>query len=403
MTVAHVYAGYVASGAEGITRNVQGLVDALRRRGEDVRLDVSRVGLADLNRLRAHARNARAARRLVRQAFGDRRVDLVHHHVNIAAMGNASRRRGREDPRVLVHVWNAVYRGRDVHGHPRNARRWPHRLFNGPRAARWGLAGAEEVIVSSRFQAQQLRSFGFQGALHIVPNGIDVDEFRPASASEREAARSRLGIQGEPAVLYYGHLSAWKGVDVAVEAFARIAREHPRAQLVIAHTGYGRAGAQLFGRIRALGIEDRVRRLGLTHVPSLLAAADIVVVPPVAAVGTACHPNVLLESLAAGVPVVATRVGSIPEALRDGQTGVLVDPSDPSELAGAIGMLADDEKVRRGLAEAARRDAVERFGWDLAARRIQSLYRGGRTTRAPPEPAPEGHGLTVQREADAWA
>jgi glycosyltransferase involved in cell wall biosynthesis len=376
MTIVHVYAGLVRSGAEGISRNVQGLVDGLARRGEDVRLATAPVELSHLNRLRTHARNVREARTLLRDAAADPRTEFVHLHANIAAMGMAARRLPTRLRRIL-HVWNAVYRPQDG-ARTRGARgRWKHRLFNGRRAARWGLASAAEVAVSSRFQAEQLRAIGYGGQIHIVPNGVDIHAFRPATPEERRAARASLQLGEEPVVLYYGHLSAWKGAEHVVEAFARLGAEQPRATLVLAHTDYGRGGPALRALVHEKGLDPRVRFLGLSHVPTLLAAADVVALPPVAAVGTACHPNTLLETLSAGVAVVATHVGSIPEAARPGETALLVPPADPPALAAALSTLIADDALRRRMGRAARQDVLARFDWDLVARRMQSIYHGG--------------------------
>jgi len=390
MTVVHTFAGYVRSQTEGITRNVQGLVDALARNGETVRLDASKTELATLNRLGAHAANARAGRRLVRQALADASVEVVHHHVNIAAMGVACRRGPTQRARVLLHIWNAVYETNSGRRRPPLANRWPHRLFNGRRMARWGVRGVETVVVSSRFQADQLRGLGFGGRIHLVPNGVDAVEFRPADEERQALARRMLDARGDPLYLYYGHLSAWKGTDVLVDAFAHVVRENPAARLLIAHTDYGRGDVLLRERLRRRGVAHAVQLRGLSHVPSLLAAADVIVIPPVAAVGTACHPNVLLESLAAGRAVVATRVGSIPEAVREGETALLAEPADDASLAQAMIRIGDEAALRARLGAKARQDVLARFDWDLIAGRMQAIYhpdRFPRTAMREPEQA----------------
>ena len=95
--------------------------------------------------------------------------------------------------------------------------------------------------------------------------------------------------------------------------------------------------------------------------------------PATAAVGTACHPNVVLEYQSAGVPIVASRVGSIPEALQDGRTGLLAAPGDARDLATRLATLLSDDATRAGLGRAARARAEREFGWDGVATRYQAV------------------------------
>lgn len=390
MRVRHIHAGHVGSGTEGITRNVEGLWRALVHRGVDAQLDTNSVPLERLNRRTAHAANGRAAHGLLKRALRDPNVDLVHFHVNIALMGafaRLARRRWMRTP-LIVHLWNAVYRRGQTHGRAPLRDRFVHRLFNGPRAARVGLRGASAVLVSSGFQHDQLRDAGYEGPVRVVPNGIDVSALRPATAQERTDARERLGVGGTPTLLYYGHLSHWKGVDTFLHALPSFFREHPEADALLSHTAYGRGGAALRHKLQQLGIEHRVRILGPNHVPRLLAASDVAVVPLVAAVGTACHPNVLLECLAGGLAVVASRVGTVPEVVDHGESGLLFRPGDPADLSRHLSVLAADPALRRRLGAAGRRRIESRFNWESSARLVEGVYREFASVRATALPSP---------------
>jgi glycosyltransferase involved in cell wall biosynthesis len=376
--------------SEGITRNVHDLGRALERRGIDATDASPRVDLADLNRRSVHVMNGWRAMRETRDALEDPEVDLVHHHVGIPAMAFFARmaRLRATDPRpLLVHAWNAYYRPEETHGNPSWSDRAYHWVFNDRAAALSGLTGADAVVVSSRFQARQLSKAGLKEPVHVVPNGVDVHSFRPSGAAERSGARERHGIDGDPVFLFYGHASSWKGLDVFVEALPHVLSQHPEATALVSTTSYGHGTRGLVRRLRALGVRDRVRLVGASHVPSLHAAADVAVVPPIAAVGTACHPNTLLECMASGLPVVASASGSIPEVIRPGVNGILADPGDPEDLAVGMLDLADDPAWRRRLGARARQDVVERFDWDVVAARMQRVYEQV-LDRAPPEAEP---------------
>lgn len=406
--IPHVYATFVESRREGITKNVEGLVHALQRRNVEARLEAPQVRLRDLNRRTTHLRKGREAQRIVEKALLDARTELVHYHVSFAAMGRygaPKARRLRTKP-VLYHLWNAYYRPDDTFGNPPGRDVLYHRLFNGVSQARSSFARADAFVVSSRFQAEQLRAARLKQPIHVVPNGVNADEYRPSTQSEKEAARAELKLTGYPTILYYGHLSPWKGFEFFLDALPNFLRAFPDAQVLISHTSYGNRESHLQRQLARNEIQDRVRVIGPHHVPTLLAASDVAVVPNVAAVGSALHPNVLLESLAAGVPVIASRVGSMPEAIRDGRTGFLVPPADAGAITERLSLLCDDDALRRRCAAAAREDVLARFDWNVIAPQLLRVYRelvGAAPAAKPvaaPTPSPKKEPVA---EAEPWS
>jgi glycosyltransferase involved in cell wall biosynthesis len=183
----------------------------------------------------------------------------------------------------------------------------------------------------------------------VIPNGIQPPEGLPA----RVDARTRLGLGAdEPVLLLVGRLMANKGVDVALRALA--GWPHPRPRLMIAGDGPDRAMLEELSQ--SLAVQSRVSFVGWEkELRPLLAAADLMLAPS-RAEGQSL---VILEAMAAGLPVVASAVGGIVESIRDGETGVLVPPEDPSALAEAVMALLVDPDRRSGLAEAARRFVLE--------------------------------------------
>jgi glycosyltransferase involved in cell wall biosynthesis len=201
-----------------------------------------------------------------------------------------------------------------------------------------------------------------------VPYGADPFPAPPAAAVA--AMRARLGAAaGEMLVLGLGRLVEKKGFTHLVEA----ARRAPGVRVAIAGDGDLRGALEArigSAPVRMVGALDR------DAVAAALAAADVVAVPSVvdSAGNVDGLPNVLLEAMAAGRAVVASRVAGIPDVATDGVDAVLVPPGDAAALAEALGRLRSDRALRERLGRAAQAAARERLGWDRAARAFEEAY-----------------------------
>lgn len=200
-----------------------------------------------------------------------------------------------------------------------------------------------------------------------IRNGVDTARFAPRDPGD---ARAALGLAaGRPLIGTVGRLDPVKDQVSLVHAFARVRRRNEKAGLVIA--GDGPCREQLTGLVDALGLGEHAVLLGERHdVPRVLAALDVFVLP---SIGEGIS-NTVLEAMATGLPVVATRVGGNPELVEDGETGTLVPPRDPDALARAIARYLDDDALRRVHGDAGRRRAVERFGLDRMCAEYARLY-----------------------------
>ncbi|MGW0763266.1 glycogen synthase [Streptomyces sp. NPDC002814] len=211
--------------------------------------------------------------------------------------------------------------------------------------------------------------------VHVVHNGIDTTLYRPDHGTE---ALTRIGLDPDrPYVLFVGRITRQKGVPHLLRAARHI---DPAAQVVLC------AGApdtpEIDQEFRDLFQELSSVRAGVHWIPQMLPRADVIQLLTHAAVFVC--PSVYeplgivnLEAMACGTPVVASRVGGIPEVVEHGVTGLLVDTeaSFEADLAGALdAVLADPEKAAR-MGEAGRERAVGEFGWDAVARRTVGLYR----------------------------
>jgi sugar transferase (PEP-CTERM/EpsH1 system associated) len=199
-----------------------------------------------------------------------------------------------------------------------------------------------------------------------IYNGVDTEAFSPA---DKEAARRTLGIRDGAVVIgTVGRLDPVKDHRGLLEAFGRIAR-HPQAQLVVVGDGPCRAELEQVGR--RLGLDGRVLMLGERQdVARILRALDVFALP---SLGEGIS-NALLEAMASGLPVIATRVGGNPELVDHGVTGTLVSPRSAEALAAAFDRYLLDPALIRKHGEAGRQRALRDFSLDRMFGAYDSLY-----------------------------
>ena len=257
------------------------------------------------------------------------------------------------------------------------------------RLERFALRRADRVLFNSHFTRRQVEEQGCPCRGEVVYQGFDQEMFQPEGV-DGDAMRRRLAIpQDVPLVVAVARLVSFKGFHVLLEAAEAFLTRCPEAHLVIA--GDGPEQENLVRQAAASSVAARIHLPGpleRREVVQLMAAADLFVNPGVDAprgfvetLGIAA-----LEAAAMGVPGVGTWVGGIPETIVDGETGLLVPPSDAAELAAAIGKLLDDGALRRSLGEAARRRVERLFTWRHLASEVAEVYRQVLAERRQPKP-----------------
>lgn len=230
--------------------------------------------------------------------------------------------------------------------------------------------GRREFLAKGTFTADKAR---------VVRNGIRVEAIRGAAAADARAeARARLGLVAEDLVLgSVGRLNWAKDQATLLEAYARVAGDHPESRLVI--VGDGPLRAEIEARIDSLGIGRRVLLAGdRSDVPEILPAFDVFVLSSV----TEGYSVALLEAAAAGLPLIATRVGGNPEIVNHGSHGRIVPPKDAAALAAAMRELAASEDERAECGAASLRWVREHGTIAAMAEAYDRLYAGLREQRA---------------------
>ena len=223
------------------------------------------------------------------------------------------------------------------------------------------VAIAEEVRVTIQ------RVYGYPDP-PLIPNGVPTDEYAP-DPNKRAQWRQAHGIEPHATVLtHVGRFAPPKNHALLIEAFAQTRADTPLYLLLV---GGGELENAVREQVAALGLQGRVRFLGVrADVADILRASDVFVLSS----RWEGNPMSVMEAMAAGLPVVSTAVGGVPELVREGETGLLVPSEDAGALAQALQALVDDPAHRQAMGAAARRHAVARFDIRHTVRRYEQLY-----------------------------
>jgi len=321
--------------------------------------DITLFEINDLVRPVAPLKDLRALAAL-RSSIRSFRPQVVHTHSSKAGVLGRFAARLEHVP-VVVHT---------VHGFGFTPLQSPARRAVYFRAEKLAARWTDHFVAVSKVNLDRGVELGLweAGQASVIRAGIDLDRFR-APGDGRETRR-RLGVpDGVPLVSQIGNFKPQKAPLDFVQAAARIAEEMANVRFVMVGDGPLRGEAE--ARAAELGLTDRVIFCGWwDDVPGLLAATSVSVLSS-RHEGLPCS---VVESLAAGVPVVATAVDGTPEVIRPGINGELVAPGNPTALAQAvIAILADDER-RQSMAAAAA-DGLDDFDRDHMVRRLEELYQ----------------------------
>lgn len=196
----------------------------------------------------------------------------------------------------------------------------------------WTLKKADRVVSLSTAMKNEIIKLGIpQDKIRVVPNGVDESLFYPA---DKLLSRRKAGLSMEKRIiLYVGRLSSEKGVNHLIDAASRIRNKEPEILLLI--IGAGGLLNNLMSQAKDLGMEGNVLFLGEkphSDIPVYLNAVELLILPSLC---EGC-PNVVLEALACGTPVIASNVGGVPEIITSEDLGMLVSPADPHALADAV-------------------------------------------------------------------
>lgn len=226
------------------------------------------------------------------------------------------------------------------------------------------------VAVSNSQRLKLLKAWVPDSRIVVVENAVTVSGQATPSTGAADI-RAELGLAAEtPLVLAAGRLSPEKGYDDLLRAIVEVRRVIPNVCLLLA--GAGMLDEELRAQAKSLGIEANVRFLGFRK--DILQMYGQVNVFALSSLSEGL-PNVILESMAIGLPVVATRVGGLPEIIDDGRTGILVEARDTSGLAAGLVRMLNDKGFAGAVAKQAREDVYTRFSPEVQTERLLDVYR----------------------------
>ena len=283
------------------------------------------------------------------------RPDIVHSHmIHANLMARALRLFGLVP--ALVSTIHSVQEGG-------RARMAVYRLTNGL---------VDRMTIVSEAAAAAFVSSGTipRDLLRVIPNGVDTDRFRDVPPDSRESLRQALNLRNAFVWIAVGRFEAPKDYPTMLRAFAAVRQQHPDSVLLLVGEGPLRSNSEAL--VHELGLNGSVHFLGVrSDVPELMGAADAYVMSS----AWEGMPVVLLEAGAAGLPIVATSVGGNPEVVCDRESGFLVPPGDPEQLAEAMLRLsAVRESELRAMGNRGREHVRAQYGLSRMVERWEDLY-----------------------------
>jgi phosphatidylinositol alpha-mannosyltransferase len=350
----------------GVQAHVGHLAAYLRASGHAVRVvapasrapddrDVTVVGRplpVPFNRSVAPVSLSPAAVLRVRAALEDHAPDVVHVHEPLAPLVAAATT--ASGPRPLVgtfHAWSEsdrLYRLAARAGR-RLVRRLDARVAVSPAAQQFAAAALGLPL----------------GSVRVIPNGVDVAAFAGARALPQ------LVDPDHPLLLFVGRLERRKGLEVAVRAFLRLRTARPGVRLCVVGSGPQAQRCQEMVPPSLRRDVLFVGRVDAAELPRYHASADVFVAP---AVGGESFGIVLLEAMAAGLPVVGSDLPGYRGVVTDGRQGRLIPPGDAAALADAVATLLANPQLRRAMGREGQRTAAE-YDWGVVGGRVADLYR----------------------------
>ena len=330
--------------------------------------------LDELGRKISPLRDARAVLRLAQLIRRERPTILHTHTAKAGAVGRlAAVLAGRARPPIVVHT---------VHGHVLRG------YFN--RVATLGFRGLERALagVTTKLIAvspevrDDLVALGVAPAskFEVIRLGIELEQRVAPDDGARRETRRQLGLSGDPFLVgWVGRMTAVKRTDLVVRVLRRLVDRGVDAHLLLVGDGPDRDGLERYAH--ELGVIRRCLFLGYQEdVAPYYEAMDALLLPSVNE-GT---PVSVIESLAAGRPAVATRVGGTPDVVRDGVDGFLVDSDDADDLAARLAELAADPARRARMGASGRERVLERYAVDRLVDDVDALYRRLLASRVEP-------------------
>ena len=235
------------------------------------------------------------------------------------------------------------------------------------------VRNCDKISANSSYTKSKIVSINEEARdkLEVIPMGVDIDSFKPKDKIPQYSSGA------EYLILTVGRLVDWKGTKYLITAMAEVIKSFPKARLLI--IGDGPERASLEALTAELGLKGNVSFLGAVKnadLPRYYISADVFCLPSVELEGqTEGLGVVLLEAMACGVPVIASKVGGTPDIIEDGYNGLLVPAMSPLDLSSGIIRILSDPKLAHKFSTNGRISIEEKFSWEYVSRKFQQVYK----------------------------
>jgi glycosyltransferase involved in cell wall biosynthesis len=363
--------GVPVFGQKGASVHVQEVIRSLLKRGAQVELFAARLGgdvPSDLSAIKVHTfpglpksdtekreQLTLSLNQMLRLKLSSATFDLIYERYSLWSYGAMDVARVAHTPSVL-----------EVNA-PLIEEQAKHRSLHDRDAAEMVatkvFTNAGTVICVSEQVANYVKRYVPEEKVHVLPNGVNLSRFAVAPSHTETFT-----------VGFVGTLKPWHGVEVLLESFRTFYKQHPQSHLLL--VGDGPEREKLEAKVEEYQLSKVVTFTGAVspeRVPYYLSQMTVAVAPYPALENFYFSPLKILEYMAAGVPVIASRAGQIPELLEDGVSGLLCPPGDADALALALGDLYHRPALAERLARQARNNAEQQHSWDAVVDKMLSL------------------------------
>jgi len=366
----------------GVTSHVYGLASELERRGHEVVIISKRGGDATDSNFSLKATSSVELRYVepvipfstilvppdpaeIRRLLKEECFDVVHAHHAFTPISLLSITTAKKLglPTVLTNHTISFASNVDYFWTPTSFILLPFRRYIGK---------ADRVIAVSRVAANFIGHFVKREKIVVIPNGVDVHRFNPTN-HDILVSNNEVVTESGPVILYVGRLTHRKGVHILVKAMPLVLKVFPGAKLLIVGSGYMQDFIKLL--VRRLELGACIKLMGFIpdgELPKLYNACNVFVLP---SLYCESFGGVLLEAMASGRPIVASRTGGIPEIIENNITGILIERGNKESLANAILKILSDQDLAEQLGNNGRKIAEAKYSWSLVAEEIEGVYK----------------------------
>ena len=306
--------------------------------------------------------------------YREKKFDILHFHSAYSVLGFI---------RIFSTVFNRIPSLFTLYSpirRPLRDRKGIYQQLSSPIFSKISLSGGN-IIAASENTRKSLTEVGFRGEeILFFPPVIDIAIFN-TSLSKHEK-REELGIPEEaPVVLYCGNWAVWKGVDILIESMVEVIKEFPGTKLITAwgepNDWYDQRKIMLTKKIKNLHLDEVVIEVGIVKdIEKLMVSSNVFVAPFLNTDGVVDQPLTILEAMACGTPVVATKVGGIPEIVKHHENGLLINPGDKFELANAIIYMLENKKESKRMGINGAKLVSGEFKTEIVVDELERIYEG---------------------------